>query len=103
MRLVQGSLEPTLQITLYDGDAPGATAADLSAATAVQIRGELQGQEIFLHDVAGPFPNTGVLSMDWVAGDTDNPGRIWLDVKVTWAGGRIQWFPAGEVVDVEAL
>jgi hypothetical protein len=30
---------------------------------------------------------------NWVAGETDTPGRIWVDVIVTWPSGKPQHFP----------
>lgn len=100
MELVQGSLEPKLRISLTDGE--GAAVA-LSEASSIQVRAELHDEQLFLRDIPGPLADDGQVPMTWEEGDTDLPGRLWIDVLVTWPGGRRQWFRAAEVVDIEPL
>lgn len=99
--MVQGSLEPSLVLTLSGEAGP----APLSQAAKVEVRGELHDTELFMREVSGPFDDDGVVEMDWLLGDTDTPGRIWIDAKVTWSGvgARPQWFRSADIVDVEAL
>lgn len=97
MRMIQGSVEPQLRITLGDNGVP----VDLATAEEVQVRGELQGMVLFQR--IGNRGDAGLVVMDWQDGDTDLPGRIWLAARVQWPGERVEWFPVSEVVDVDAL
>lgn len=99
MRMVQGSTEPSLQVTLTGETGP----VELSTATKVEVRGELHDTQLFRREVPGPLADDGLVDMLWVDGDTDQPGRIWVDVLVTWPGDRLQWFRSADVVDVEPL
>jgi hypothetical protein len=97
MRMIQGSVEPQLRVTLSDNGEP----IDLTDAEEVQLRGELMGQIAFQR--AGSKGDRGLVTMDWLEGDTDVPGRIWLAARVRWPGARVEWFAVSEVVDVDAL
>jgi hypothetical protein len=97
--MLQGSLEPALVVTLTDG---AGDPVPLSEATSIHVRGELQSEQAFLRDV-GSASDNGVVTMNWEAGDTDEAGRLWIDVRVVWTGNRPQWFRAAEVVDIDPL
>lgn len=100
LQMIQGSLEPALRVALSGDDGE---ALDLSAAAGVLVRGTLHGVEVFSAALAGPYGADGVVEREWEAGETDEPGRLWVDVRVTWPGSRIQWFRPVDVVDVEPL
>lgn len=93
--IVQGSLEPPLQVTLSDGGSP---IADLDSAEEVRLRGVQYGIELF-DDVVTPDAG-GVCLRDWVDGDTDIPGRVWVEANIVWPGGREQRIQPVDVVDV---
>lgn len=97
MRMVQGSVEPQLRVTLTNNGAP----VDLADAEEVQIRGEIMGLVAFQR--VASKGDAGLVVMDLVEGDTATPGRIWLHGRVRWPGPRLEWFPISEVVDVDAL
>lgn len=85
----RGDLEPPLPLTLTDGDDP----VDLSAATTVTVLGKQVGGTKTFGGTLAERPVDGVLSYDWVAGDTDVPGTFHVEVEVTWPGSRKQTFP----------
>lgn len=93
--IVQGSLEPPLRVQLTDGGTP---VANLDEADEVALRGTQYGIELF-NDVLVPDEDA-IVTRPWVEGDTDVPGRIWLEAVVTWPGGRPQSVLPQDVVDV---
>lgn len=98
MRLKQGDLLPPLIVDLTDNGAP----VDLTAATAVRIYGVRGATQII--NAAGTVtdPTTGRVTRDWATGDTDIPGRIHLEVVVTWAGREQTFPPLGSLaVDID--
>jgi hypothetical protein len=99
MRMKAGDLLPALVIDLTDNQIP----VNLTSATAVHVIGR-QGTAQLFDDGSPTRDNTnGVVTHNWVAPQTDTPGRIWVRVEVTWPSSKIQTFPPfGELaVDVE--
>lgn len=90
-----GSLEPALRVQLTDGGVP---IANLGDADEVRLRGTQYGIELF-DDVLVPDVDS-IVSRPWVAGDTDIPGRLWLEAVIVWPGGRPQSVLLVDVVDV---
>lgn len=94
-----GDDKPDLEITLSSPD----EIVNTATATSVRIIGKRAGTIVF--DRA---PNTdiqvddkSVVTMEWQDGDTDEPGRITIEVEVTWPGAKQQTFRANGGVDVD--
>ena len=88
-----GDLKPDLEVTLSSPD----EAVDVSTATAVRVIGKQAGAILFDRDLADGVTavavgDTSVVTMEWEAGDTDVPGRIYVEVEVTWPGTLPQTF-----------
>lgn len=95
--ILQDSLEPALRLTLTDDGEP----VKLTQATGgVILRGVQYDIPIFEQTVTTGLTDSGIVERDWVAGETETPGRIWVTAGVVWPGGRVQWFEAADVVDV---
>lgn len=95
MNMFTGDLEPDLQIILS-----ARTPVDATTATSVKIVGRRDGTIIFDRAATSvtAVGDTSVVTMAWVAGDTDTPGRITIEVEVVWPGARPQTFqPQGGV------
>jgi hypothetical protein len=100
MRMYTGDLKPDLEITLSDPDVP----VDISSAAAVRIIGRREGAIVFdrpptTTDIGG---GTSTVTMAWQVGDTDEIGRIQIEVEVMWPGNKPQTFRADSGVDVAA-
>lgn len=100
-RIKQHDLEPPLVI-----DVAGAT-GDLSGVTSWKVIGK-QGSTIVFTDIApdvavGTPATSAVVTHDWVAGETDSPGVMNIEVEATWPGGRPQTFPPSgyDIVKIE--
>lgn len=48
-------------------------------------------------------PTLGIVRYDWVAADTDTPGKYLGEWEVTWVGGKKQTFPTGSYHTIEVL
>jgi hypothetical protein len=99
VRIKAGDLLPPLVIDLTDNDAP----IDITTATAVHVIGT-QGTATVFDDAAPTRNNTaGIVTHTWVAPQTATPGRMWIEVIVTWPTAKPQTFPAlGQLaVDIE--
>lgn len=94
IEIVQGSVEPPLEMTLTDNGNP----LNLSTAVAVQLEGRRHDVVVFDEALAGPYSAVGTVARDWVAGETDIPGRVWVKATVVWPGGREQVFQPVEPV-----
>jgi hypothetical protein len=97
MILYTGDLEPPLTVTLSADDP-----VDVTSATAVRIIGTRDGgaTEAFSRSPSSTaiVGDTTVVTMDWQAGDTDDPGTIRIEVEVEWPGVRPETFrPSGGV------
>lgn len=90
----EGDTLPALRATLLDKDG---NAVDLTAATAVQFRYELQGQ--FNTDVTKVATIVtavdGIVEYQWVTGDTDIPGEYFGEFIVSFGTDK-QTFPSGK-------
>lgn len=70
------------------------TNADVTGATAVaKLRRKHQSTVMTKTLSLSATPTDGILTYDWVAGDTDVPGTYLVQAVVTFAGGAIQTFP----------
>jgi hypothetical protein len=98
MRMYTGDLEPDLQVTLSSADGP----VDITTASSVRVIGKRDDTIIFdrAPDATDIVGDTSVVTMEWVDGDTDDIGRITVEVEVLWPGVRPQTFRANGGVDV---
>lgn len=88
-----GDLLPALVIDVTDLVDGVVQPVNLTSATAVRVLG-IQGVGQAFDDTSPTRDNAnGVVTHNWVAGETDTVGRIWVDVIVTWPGGKPQHFP----------
>lgn len=89
MRMFQGDLDPDLEVTLSDPD----VSVDTTSAT-VRVIGKRD--DVIVFDRAPTsnvlVGNTSVITMAWQPGDTDEVGRIAIEVEVTWPGVQPQTF-----------
>jgi hypothetical protein len=98
VRMYTNDLEPDLEVTLASSDGP----VDVSTASSIRVIGK-RGTDIIFDraptdtDIVG---DTSVVTMAWQAGDTDEIGRIQVEVEVTWPGVRPQTFRPDGGVDV---
>lgn len=92
---------PPIQATL--GTASGAT--DLSTATSVKfIMKTEQGNTLKVNSAAVVVnAATGLVRYDWLAVDTDTPGKYQGEWEVTWATGKKQTFPTTSYHSIEIL
>lgn len=103
--LYTGDLDPALQITLRDEAGGVLDATDPSVG--IRIIGKRLGVPVFEHE---PTSRTLVgentlLVMEWEEGDTAEPGRIKIEVEVTWPdleipGGRPQTFVGDKPIQI---
>lgn len=96
MKLYRNDLKPDLVVTLTDGGTP----INLTTATSVRVIGVKSGATLFNRTTTGT--SAGVVTMPWEVGDTDEAGRIYVEVEVTWPGNKPQTFRPHEVVDIVA-
>lgn len=89
LRMKAGDLLPPLVIDLTDND----VALDITTATAVHVVGEKGGAALF--DDAAPTRNNaaGIVTHQWVSPQTATAGDVWVEVVLTWPGGKTQTFP----------
>jgi hypothetical protein len=92
-----GDEKPDLELTLSADDP-----VNTSTATAVRIIGRVNGTIIFdrAPSTTTIVGDTTVLTMLWQSADTDQIGRIQIEVEVTWPGDKQQTFRADGGVDV---
>lgn len=97
-RRYTGDLEPPLVVTLSASDP-----VNITTASSVRVIGRDRTNDIIFDraptdtDVVG---DTSVVTMDLQAGDTDEVGRIQVEVEVMWPGSRPQTFRASGGIDV---
>lgn len=98
--MFQHDLKPDLRIRCLDGTTP----VDLTSVTAIKVVGVKGGAVIFSRGVADGVTGDadGWATMPWQALDTAEPGRIFVEVEVTWPGDKPQTFRPSGVVDVVA-
>lgn len=90
---------PALTVTLSATPTP-----DLSQAESVRIVG-VQGYTLVIDDTDPTIDDTdtNVVTHDWVDGETDLVGRIWVNVIVDWGSTQQTFPPYGSLaVDVGA-
>lgn len=100
MRMFTGDLKPDLMVTLSNPDA----VVDISTASSVRIIGRRGDHVVFDRppDDSDITDDTSVVTMYWVDGDTDQIGRIQIEVEVTWPGLKPQTFRADGGVDIRS-
>jgi hypothetical protein len=98
VRMYTGDLEPDLKVTLSSAT----EAVDITTASSVRIIGRRGLDIIFDRAPTDTIidGDTSVVTMEWGAGDTDERGRIQIEVEVTWPGTRPQTFRADGGVDI---
>lgn len=84
MYLKQGDLSPALT---------GDLNADVTGATVVAVLRKQHGTTVLTRTCTITDGPTGIVTYQWVAGDTDIAGTYSVEFKVTYAGGAIQRFP----------
>lgn len=99
MNIKKGDLLPSLSITCTSNGA----VVDLTTATSVVVVARREGAGTVLFSRAATGDANGVVTMPWVAGDTDTVGRINIEVLVTWPGSKPQRFPATSTLPVDVL
>ncbi len=95
---------PQISIACNDGLDPDTDLpipVNLTTATSIKVIGSLEGLPLFSTATTGS--STGVVTRDWVTGDTGTAGTIMVEVEVTWPGGAVQTFPADDYLRVEIL
>lgn len=99
MRLKAGDTTPSVTIACIDGD----SAVNLTSAASVAVVGTKGGETIFTDTTPTVTAATGLVTHRWTAPETDDPGRLWLEVRVVWGDLRPQTFPPfGKLpVDIE--
>lgn len=98
MKMGTGDLKPDLEVTLSSPD----EVVDTSTAASIRIIGKQDGEILFDRAPTSDtqVDDTSVVTMEWQAGDTDEPGRITIEVEVTWPGTKPQTFRASGGVDL---
>lgn len=89
----QYDTSPPLVITLTNGT----SASDLTAAS-VKVVGNMFGAVVFSR--VAPGSSAGVVTMPWQRADTSVPGKLNVEVHVTWSDGTVQTFPPRGYVTV---
>lgn len=103
--MYQGDLKPDYVVNLFD-KLPNGTEVpvDLTTAEEVRVIGVVtptNGTATPLFDrPASSISNAGVVTMEWVDGDTDTVGLISTEVEVMWTGSKPQTFRPPELVKV---
>jgi len=87
MEMVAGDLLPAMTIHLYDG----AALYDASGADAVHIKA--WQDQVLLFDRSPSTITPGTVTLNWVSGDTANPGPIEVKVVVMKNGFKPASFP----------
>lgn len=93
MRLKQGDLYPPL---VFDTNADTTGASSLVA----KLR-KVHGTTVITKTLTNTTPSEGILTYDWVAGDTDVPGTYLVEAIVTFADGTIQTFPQRSYLELQ--
>lgn len=106
-KMYQGDLKPDYSVALTDVSAAGVvTEVDLSTATAVRVIGVLVppgGVAEPLFDREATTTNSdGLVTMEWVDGDTDDLGLVSTEVEVMWTGDKPQTFRPPELIQILA-
>lgn len=99
MNMKKGDLTPNLSITCTSDGA----AVNLTTASSITVVARREGASTPLFSRAATGNSSGVVTMSWVAGDTDTVGRINIEVLVTWPGAKPQRFPATSYLSVDIL
>lgn len=93
--MTRGDLEPTLEVEV--GDEEGVADFSTLSADDVTVRAQLGDNLVVDDKVDAIIPSvdgkTARVLRNWVAGETDLPGRMWITIVVAWPGGKPQHFP----------
>lgn len=76
----QNNLLPNLEVEITDGGQP----VDPAGATSVTVVGYMNGTQKFSRLATTAVP--GLVTMGWVAGDTDTIGPMQIFVDIVWTG-----------------
>lgn len=111
-RMFQNDLKPDYSVVLTDvqtdseGRVLSTVVVDLSTAVAVRVIGVItptNGVATPKFDRDATTTNSqGVVTMQWVHGDTDTLGLISTEVEVMWPGNKPQTFRPPELVQILA-
>jgi hypothetical protein len=87
----QGDLEPPLDLQV------SGSSGDLSGVSSWTVTGSRNGDLVFEDTAANFTPGanatSGVVTHDWVAGETDILGSMDVEATAIWPGDRPQTFP----------
>lgn len=90
-----GDLEPPLVIDI------SGSSGDLNDVVSWRVIGRRRATAELLfedpdpgHEVDGEDPSKAVVTHHWVAGETDTPGVVHVEVEALWPSDRRQTFPA---------
>lgn len=91
----RGDLKPDLEVIIGDDDAEADFSTLTAGACAIVVE---QDNDVIVDDAAdsiavAPGNKTAILKRAWETGETDRDGRHWVQVRVTWPDGDIQYFP----------
>lgn len=89
-KIKRGDLRPNWTATLYDGLVP----VDLTSADSIRVMLQFPSGIVDERVVTGNAE--GLISMAWLAGDTDVVGDILAEVEVTWPTDKPQTFPVDD-------
>lgn len=94
MRLKQHDTAPPLRATITDGGTP----VDLTPAT-IKVIGTRDGATVFSR-AATTKNSSGVVSLNWLPGDTALPGLISVEIELAWPDGTVQTIPPSGYLQV---
>lgn len=93
--ITRGDIKPALTITI--SDARDTANFGAVAKSAVRVVGEMDGIVVFNDEpdeyTPSPDGKSATLKREWRTADTDEAGRMWVSVIVTWPTASPQTFP----------
>ena len=104
MVIKQGALSPSIQIGLTNNDG---TSIDLSDAVSITFTMVSRETELAIIDTAAMDVDNaaqGLISYQWIAGDTDTVGIYDAEVKVNWPDDDTpEYFPHNDHITVRII
>lgn len=103
MKIKRGDLKPDLVIDLTDDPENTGTRVpfDPTAAESIRIIG-VRGTTVVFDRAPTTTTPSGELRMEWQPADTATVGRIFVEVELTWPGGKPQTIPVDDAIIVVA-
>lgn len=93
--MTRGDLKPDLEITISDGDGVADfSGLDVGDCTVIcEINGVVVVEDPPTSVTPAQDGQSAVVVRQWVAGETDEVGRMWCVVEVDWGTDKPQTFP----------